>query len=76
MQKSVWTSLLMAVITLGLIASLLAVAYGVFAVGYDLVVEYEEWDGMGIVIGIFILAVALPVMLICVVSRRALKQRL
>jgi ABC-type sugar transport system permease subunit len=75
MQKSVWTVVLKTVIILVLIVSLLASAYGLLALGYDLLVEYDEWDGFGIFVGIVLLAVALPVMVTCLVSLRALKHR-
>lgn len=75
MQKRVWTGLLKSVIILGLVVSLLASAYGALALGYDLLVEYDEWDGFGIAVGIVLLAVALPILVTCVVSLRALKHR-
>jgi hypothetical protein len=75
MQKTIWTGLLKSVIVLVLIVSLLASGYGLLALGYDLLVEYDEWDGFGIAVGIVLLAVALPVMVTCLVSLRALKHR-
>lgn len=75
MQKNVWTGLLKAVLILGLIVSLLASAYGLLALGYDLLVEYEEWDGFGIAVGIVLLTVALPILGTCIVSLRALNHR-
>ena len=75
MQKSLWTTVLKSVIILALMVSLLASAYGLIALGYDLLVEYDEWDGFGIAVGIVVLAVALPIMVTCVVSLRVLKHR-
>jgi hypothetical protein len=75
MEKSMWTGLLKALIGLVLAASLVAVAYGLFVLGADLFVEYEEWDGIGIAIGAVILAISLPVTTTSVVWLRLLGHR-
>jgi hypothetical protein len=75
MQKRVWTGVLKAVLSLVLVASLLAVAYGVLVLGTDLFVEYDEWDGIGVALGVVILGVALPVTATSVVWLRLLKHR-
>jgi hypothetical protein len=74
MEKSMWTGLLKALVSLVLVGSLLAVAYGLFVLGADLFVEYEEWDGIGVVLGVVILAVSLPVTATSVVWLRLLKR--
>ena len=72
-KKSVWIGLLKAIVSVVLAASLLAVAYGLFVLGADLFVEYEEWDGIGVAIGLVILAVSLPATAASVVWLRLLK---
>lgn len=75
MQKRALLGLAKTVAILILVMSLVAVAYGLFVLGADLFVEYDEWDGIGVAIGVVILVVSVPITVTSVVWLRLLRHR-
>jgi hypothetical protein len=59
---------------LGVALGVLGSAYGVAVLGYDLLDGAGDWDGLGIVIGVAILLVTVPVTLLCLALVRALRR--
>lgn len=49
-------------------------AYGLFMLGYELLVDTGEWDGFGIVVGLLVLAVTLPLAISFFVLLRLLRR--
>jgi hypothetical protein len=74
MQQNIWVHLMKPVLVLVLAVSLLASAAALVIVADDLRVRGEAWDGLGVLIGGVVLAVALPSVAACAVVLRLLRK--
>jgi hypothetical protein len=74
MKQNLWVHLMKPIVAVTLIASLLASAVALLVIGDDLRVRTDSWDGLGVLMGVVVLAAALPTLAACVVVLRLLRR--